>query len=280
MSILEPGTKPAPLEDWRIRRRLRRIEGRLRRHPTVDLSAALQAARARNLDHLHTYWERGIFPRNTDHHLKRIPCFIDHQGRVCAVGALIIASGHRDLAQRVDQAAHNARIKDMVVPGLGDWTAQSGLTIEELGQIQPGYDPAAFLAIANLVYIPIFILISAINVVMTRFNRSSQQRHGWRVWMPIVIGFVGAGLATFMLTGISGFAFDMVRYFFGIIQLTEVSGYSTLFQPASQSAMALPLLIFALGCILTGIFAVWAVVSGVRAMRHIGEPPHGPATIR
>lgn len=259
------------IEVWRLQRRLSRVERRLRAVNITQLnhlSPEQQAARAANLDRLHVYWRAGLFPRNTDR-LVRVPCFIDRDGRACAVGALIIASGNELLAQRINAAAHNARIRDMAVPGLDGWVAQSGLSVDELAQIQPGYDPAAFLTLFNLVYIPIFLMLTGVNALMTRFNRTSDLRTGWRMLAPVLIGFVGAGLAVFILAGTAQFILDMTRYFFGMISLTDIAGYNSMMQPATQSAMALPLIILIAGVVLTTLFAVRAVVSGLRVIQRL-----------
>jgi MYXO-CTERM domain-containing protein len=95
--------------------------------------------RARLLDALHDYWQSGVFPRNTGHPGRYHPYFIDAGGRACAVGALMIQSGHETLAQRV-AAEHNFDyVIDIDTPGIGAWAVEHGVTASELALIQPGY---------------------------------------------------------------------------------------------------------------------------------------------
>jgi hypothetical protein len=81
------------LDRERIRTHLSEVERLLRARDVNGLSPELRHARARNLDELHAYWMRGVFPRNHDFPEHRVPYFIDAEGRACAVGHLMIASG-------------------------------------------------------------------------------------------------------------------------------------------------------------------------------------------
>ena len=127
------------LDRERIRAHLSRVEHILRARDTSGLSPELRQARARNLDELHAYWVRGIFPRNRDFPDRRVPYFIDAEGRACAVGHLMIASGGEDVARQVVERENNAFLRDIHTPGAHDWIARSGLTTEECALIQPGY---------------------------------------------------------------------------------------------------------------------------------------------
>src|SRR5687767_4709660 len=104
-------TSAAPLtaveaDQLRIQRHLAAVEQELRRAPVDTLPESTQVARARLLDELHDYWQAGVFPRNSGHPGERRPYFIDDEGRACAVGALIIRSGHAALAERIDRTFH------------------------------------------------------------------------------------------------------------------------------------------------------------------------------
>lgn len=123
----------------RIRAHLERVERLLRERDTTALTEAQRAARERSLDVLRAYRERGEFPRNTDFPGRRVPCFIDRGGRVCAVAQLVIESGHGEVARAVARAANNAYLAEMRIPALEAWIATSGFLFRELALIQPEY---------------------------------------------------------------------------------------------------------------------------------------------
>src|SRR5688500_10730692 len=75
-------------KDARLRVHLEYVEARLRASEPAGLSGEQRAERARNLDRLRAYIERGEFPRNFEVQGRR-PHFIDDDGRICAVGYLI-----------------------------------------------------------------------------------------------------------------------------------------------------------------------------------------------
>src|SRR5262245_13054219 len=106
------------LDDWRIQLHLQRAEWRLRRQGCSGLSPNLQAARVRRLDQLNIYWRRRRFPRNKNRGVPYMPCFIDAQGRTCAVAHLMIAAGQSQLAERVAQEANYAYLAEMHFPEL------------------------------------------------------------------------------------------------------------------------------------------------------------------
>jgi hypothetical protein len=92
------------------------------------------------LEELDRYADAGRFPRN--HVLpQRNPVFIDPYGTPCAVGHLMIASGHADLAQRIDGEMELAYVLDMEWPEIAEWASAHGFTVPELAWIQPGYPP-------------------------------------------------------------------------------------------------------------------------------------------
>lgn len=130
---------PEQADTARIQRHLERVERTLRARDVSQLSPELGGRRARNLDRLHAYWTAGVFPRNTRHPGIRQPYFIDHEGRACAAAYLIIESGRRDLAERIDRAYHNAYVPDMHDAELARWVSTSGLTLAEVALIQPTY---------------------------------------------------------------------------------------------------------------------------------------------
>jgi hypothetical protein len=135
----EPATPLAlRLDDALVQAHLRRVEHWLRPRDVSALPEAARLNRVRCLDHLREYWQRGQFPRNHDRP-GRVPCFIDRDGRACAVAHLMIESGQGEVARRIAQTANNAFVEEMRFPELGAWAAQAGFSREELALIQPDY---------------------------------------------------------------------------------------------------------------------------------------------
>lgn len=124
----------------RIQTHLKQVEAKLRQKDVSHLSPEQRRARERNLDRLHTYWKRGVFPHNdvTD---ERTPIFIDRDGRECAVGYLMVESGWEEEAKAISRRENLKRLPNMTSPEVAAWLKQSGLTAEEATMIQPGYSP-------------------------------------------------------------------------------------------------------------------------------------------
>ncbi len=123
----------------RIQAHLSKVERQLRAAPVEQFTLAARGERVKLLDDLHRYWQAGVFPRNTGHPGERRPYFIDHEGRACAVGALVIASGERTLAEDIDRRFHTDYLRDMSEPRVLDWASAHGFTVAELALIQPSY---------------------------------------------------------------------------------------------------------------------------------------------
>lgn len=128
-------------EELRLRTHLRYVETRLRSQKVDHLSAAQQQQRTIMLDLLNAYHTSGIFPRNYDYAGQRIPCFIDRDGRICAVGYLIEHTSGRSAAESINDRWQYAYLHEMNDPALDDWVVFSGLTREECAMIQPAYGP-------------------------------------------------------------------------------------------------------------------------------------------
>ncbi len=125
-------------DQMRIRAHLERVERELRARGASSLAPSARLARARALDALHAYWQRGVFPRNTRHPGERMPYFIDDEGRACAMAHLIQVSGAPALAETVRARENNARVAAMTTD-LGPWLEENGLTAAEAARIQPSY---------------------------------------------------------------------------------------------------------------------------------------------
>jgi hypothetical protein len=100
----------------------------------------LEATRQKILTYLDEYIAKGTTPDNT--HLPwRTPVFIDDHHTICAVGYLIEQSAGRPLAEKIAQQHRYDFIEDIAtdMPEVRAWVEASGFTLDELGQIQPGY---------------------------------------------------------------------------------------------------------------------------------------------
>jgi hypothetical protein len=126
-------------EDLRIGIHLAYVEALLRARDVSSWPAAAREARERNLDRLQEYRIAGSFPRHERCPGSRKPVFIDHEGRICAVGYLVEQSVGRALAASIDARFHGATIAEMESEALANWTASSGLSARELAMIQPCY---------------------------------------------------------------------------------------------------------------------------------------------
>jgi hypothetical protein len=124
-------------ENARVQAHLAYAERLLRQRPAPK--AALARQRAHLLDLLHSYWSAGVFPRNFDYPGQRRPCFIDRDGRLCAVGYLVAETAGRPVAEQINRAHQYNLIADMRTPALADWIRTSGLTKAECALIQPTY---------------------------------------------------------------------------------------------------------------------------------------------
>jgi hypothetical protein len=128
------------LDDWRVRQHFAQVERTLRAKDVSHLPPALRQVRQDHLNRLHAYAARGVFPRNYERP-NYAPCFIDRDGRECAVAHLMIVSGHSDAAHTVATVANYASVPQMTFPELDEWASETGLSKEELALIQPIYDP-------------------------------------------------------------------------------------------------------------------------------------------
>ncbi|HYR99459.1 MAG TPA: hypothetical protein VEO58_10615 [Gemmatimonadales bacterium] len=107
-----PWSNPAAAETAQIRARLAAVERNLRARDVSALPPGERVARSRNLDVLHEYWVRGVFPKNTSVPGARVPVFVDRYGTRCAMAYLIEQSGRGDLVARVAATNNNVRIRE------------------------------------------------------------------------------------------------------------------------------------------------------------------------
>jgi hypothetical protein len=178
------------LDDWRVHQHFKRVERVLRARDISQLSPALQRARQRHLDQLHTYAARGILPRNHERP-SYAPCFIDRDGRECAVAHLVMVSGSADLAVHIAAVDNYAYVPQINLPELDDWAAKTGLTREELALIQPGYfftltDSTLMVAIAIWTAGLVTLLMNVVQMVRRR-NEIVLSTIGFFVAIPLIM---------------------------------------------------------------------------------------------
>ena len=137
------GQKPTAKTDeaLRIKTHLEYVENLLRQKDISNLTLEQQEKRKNLLDLLHEYWTAGIFPRNYDHTDKRVPCFIDKDGKICAVGYLVEQTAGRQSAEKINDNHKYDKLLAMNDRLVDSWIKTSGLTKKECAMIQPTYGP-------------------------------------------------------------------------------------------------------------------------------------------
>ncbi len=139
---VDPSLKSSPAkqltEQQLVQFHLQQTESMLRKRDISPLSPALKKQRQSNLNTLHTYWTNGVFPVN-DQHQNRQPYFIDKFNTYCAVGYLMKMNGADNMARQIQNKQNFSYLFDISHPQLMDWVSKSGLTLDELALIQPGY---------------------------------------------------------------------------------------------------------------------------------------------
>lgn len=138
---------PLVLEVARVSDHLLGAERFCRSHPSPDAPEATRLLRALLLDELAAYRADGRFPR---HHVPDAvtPVFVDANGTHCAVGHLLAVTGFSQLVARIASERNFARVHELTdEPGLVDWLAATGLSLDEAARIQPSYcsTPASML---------------------------------------------------------------------------------------------------------------------------------------
>src|SRR5579862_4231712 len=101
----------------------------------------LEAKRKHILELFDAYIAKGTTPKN-EHLPWRTPVFIDDEGTICAVGFLIEQTAGRPVADKIATTHRYSYLEEIAaaMPEVRDWVAASGLTLEELSLIQPGYE--------------------------------------------------------------------------------------------------------------------------------------------
>lgn len=132
-------------EAERIRSHLLLVQERLTDRTPAGLSDTQRQQRARLLHRLRDYADARRFPIN-DQVPQRHPVFIDPRGTACAVGWLMIESGHAGLARSISEGFNLGYLHEIAADAryaepVQRWARQHGFSADELAWIQPGYPP-------------------------------------------------------------------------------------------------------------------------------------------
>lgn len=129
----------------RISAHLHAVRDHLAQHTPEGASADAIALRTALLDTLEHYADRLRFPQNRVLPYRN-PIFIDPSGTACAVGHLMIASGHAHLARSIEAGFNTGHVHELLQDeryrhGVSQWASTHGFTADELAWIQPAYAP-------------------------------------------------------------------------------------------------------------------------------------------
>jgi hypothetical protein len=132
-------TLPRPPQDdvERITTHLRYVIDRLEQRAPEPPEP--RARREHALALLRAYATRGVFPDLDGPTQRRMPRFIDPQGRLCAVGFLIAATDGLAVARDIGARYEYSYIDEIDDPRLDAWAARNGFSRTELAMIQPTY---------------------------------------------------------------------------------------------------------------------------------------------
>jgi hypothetical protein len=151
-SPFEATVNLAEPERERVQRHLATVEVDMRANPPAGLTDAQLKKRLALLDELRAYRERGVFPKNRDFPDRLVPYFIDAEGVPCAMGQLVIASGHGAFAEEIRATRNNAYIAELAAMDgrLAAWGEEHGITLEEAARVQPGYGPPRLSSVVRI----------------------------------------------------------------------------------------------------------------------------------
>ena len=185
-------------ENLRIITHLAYVEKLLRNRINSSLSEDQVTKRANMLKLLSEYTKNKQFPKNLDFPAQRIPCFIDKEGNICAVGYLIEKTAGRQVAAQINEKFKYEYVLAMNDLSVEKWAVSNGLTIEECAMIQPAYGGVSQeTAVRNEgvtnSYSNSTIFTSAFNLSVTTLNTIQLSKRTESKYLPIVGLASGAG---------------------------------------------------------------------------------------
>lgn len=124
----------------RISNRLAYVQQLLSLRPVQTLSETRRGKRTQLLQLLGLYAHLGAFPKDYDENASGRLCFMDEEGKRCAVGFLLERTRGRSFADSI--CAPDVESLDVATRQLfEDWVHEHGITVEELAMVQPGFFP-------------------------------------------------------------------------------------------------------------------------------------------
>lgn len=183
-------------ENARLQTHLKYVEELLRSKDLSSLTVERKKNRGKMLDLLNEYWTAGIFPKNYDFPDQRIPCFIDKNGNICAVGYLIEQTAGRQLAEEINTKFKYEYFLEMNDQAIDAWVLTSGFTKEELAMIQPTYGNAPTDDYISPEYGISSSLIGGLNLSLNTINGIQIAKGANNKIVPILGLITGAGQIT------------------------------------------------------------------------------------
>lgn len=183
-------------ESSRLQTHLKYVENLLRSKDISSLTKEQTVNRLKMLDLLNDYWTAGAFPKNYDYPDQRIPCFIDKDGNICAVGYLIEQTAGRQVAEEINSKFKYEYLLTMNDQKIDNWVQESGLTKEECAMIQPTYGPAPTDNYISPAYGVSSSLIGGLNLSMNTINGIQISKGAKNKTVPILGLITGAGQIT------------------------------------------------------------------------------------
>jgi hypothetical protein len=218
-------------------------EQELRAVATNTLSQKQRCARQNNLTRLRTYRARRQFPRNTHTTITFSPCFVDQDGRLCAVAYLLHHSGHAEIIRHVARTTNYARLAQMDSIALDAWAVESGLTKAELARIQPGYPPD--IETLHTQYSNITTAIAVIGTIGTLSVIANSFRLIWSYLQRFTV--IAGTLLGIVLLYLSNSAFRVSRGF---------EGYALFYQGADITSYTHALQLYGISALIAGLLSI------------------------
>jgi hypothetical protein len=183
-------------ENTRLQTHLKYVEQFLRDKDISSLSVEQTENRKKMLDLLNEYWTKGVFPKNYDYPDQRIPCFIDKDGNICAVGYLIEQTAGRQVAEEINSKFKYEYLLAMNDLTIDNWVQASGLTKEECAMIQPAYGPAPTDNYISPVYGVSSSIIGGLNLSLNTINGIQISKGANNKTVPVLGLIAGTGQIT------------------------------------------------------------------------------------
>ncbi len=183
-------------ENVRLQTHLKYVEKLLRSKDVSSLTKEQKENRLKMLDLLNQYWTAGVFPKNYDYPDQRIPCFIDKDGSVCAVGFLIEQTAGRQIAEEINSKFKYEYLLAMNDQTIDRWVQSSGFTKEECAMIQPTYGSTPTDNYISPAYGVSSSLVSGLNLSLNTINGIQISKGANSKTVPILGLITGAGQIT------------------------------------------------------------------------------------